>query len=845
VPTENPYRLSRNVVPSRYDLALTPDLANATFDGMVTITIDVAESTSVIVLNAAELVIHEAEIELADGSHLSATVELDAETERLSLRTTRPVPAGSATISLGFSGVLNDKLRGFYRSTFVDTAGVEQVIATTQMQATDCRRAFPCFDEPDFKAVFGVTLIVDSGLMAISNSAEESRMEIENKVSVRFADTMKMSSYLVAFIVGPLAATEPVDVNGTPLRVVYIPGKEHLTAFGLDCGAFGLRFFEDFYGIKYPGDKVDLVALPDFAAGAMENLGCVTFRESLLLVDPETGTQQEKETVADVVLHELAHMWFGDLVTMSWWNGIWLNEAFATFMEVDACEAYRPEWKRWTSFSLERTIAFETDSLAATRSVEFEVRSPEDADGMFDVLTYQKGGALLRMLQQYLGEDRFRDGVRTYLAKHSYANTETSDLWDAIEEATGEPVRRLMDSWIWQPGYPLVTADLDGDTLVLRQQRFGFTESAANDPAQWLIPIHVRNGGSQQKVLIEGAELRVALTDSTGPVVVNAGGYGFVRVAYDAALRARLAGPTLASLSTIERYTLVDDAWSSVVAGRLSAAGFLDLARGFGDETDMQVWQALAGALRHCSRLVDGEALVRFRSHVRALAGPALRRLGWEPTDGESDLTSNLRGLLIGLVAVLGADTEAETNARKLYEQALADPASVSPELIASATNVVAATGTVEDYDRMLATFRTAATPQEQLRNLYALADFPDEALMRRTCELALSGEVKSQNAPFLLNRCIANRTHGPLAWSVVRQNWSQVNDTFPANTIVRMIDPVKLLNRPADEADIQGFFGEHDIPQSTKTLAQILERQRINVAVRSREESDLATHLG
>ena len=310
---------------------------------------------------------------------------------------------------------------------------------------------------------------------------------------------MIMSSYLVAFVVGELEVSEPIDVNGIPLRIVHVPGKSHLTEFGLDVGAFSLRWFEEYYGIKYPSDKVDLVALPDFAAGAMENLGCITFRENLLLVDPATSTQNEREVVADVVSHELAHMWFGDLVTMRWWNGIWLNEAFATFMEIAACDAYRPDWERWTSFGLERTVAFETDSLASTRSVEFEVRSPADCEGMFDVLTYQKGGALLRMLEQYLGVERFRAGVSHYLRTHSYANTETNDLWDAIEATSGEPVRRIMDSWIWQPGYPIVTASLEptdgGPALMLSQQRFRFEAGESGDSPVWAIPVHISNGG--------------------------------------------------------------------------------------------------------------------------------------------------------------------------------------------------------------------------------------------------------------------------------------------------------------------------------------------------------------
>ena len=385
----DPYRLPRSAVPRRYDVRLRPDLASASFDGVVSIDVEITSAVDELVLNAAELTIGSCTV---DGAEASWT--LDDETERIIIRPATPLPTGRAMLRIEFAGVLNDLLRGFYRSTYIDDAGHEQVIATTQMQATDCRRAFPCWDEPEFKAVFGISLDVEEGLTAISNGPEIERTDGGGRTLLRFADTMPMSSYLVAFIVGRLEATEAVDVDGTPLRVVHIPGKGHLTAFGLDVGAFALRWFQEYYGIAYPGEKVDLVALPDFAAGAMENLGCVTFRESLLLVDPERSTQHERELVADVVAHELAHMWFGDLVTMRWWNGIWLNEAFATFMEIAACDAYRPDWQRWTSFGLERTAAFETDSLANTRSVEYEVRSPADCEGMFDVLTYQKGSAL-------------------------------------------------------------------------------------------------------------------------------------------------------------------------------------------------------------------------------------------------------------------------------------------------------------------------------------------------------------------------------------------------------------------------------------------------------------------
>ena len=577
-PQPDRYRLDRSVVPRRYDVELAPDLAAATFTGTVSIAVDVDQPAPNITLNAIELDILACTV---DGA--PATWTLEPETERMVIVPERGLDRGEATIDIEFAGTINDKLRGFYRSTFVDEGGNEHVIATTQMEATDCRRAFPCWDEPEFKAVFAITLIIDPALTAVSNSPEVGRdQRPDGKVAVRFGDTISMSTYLVAFVVGLLEATVPVDVDGITLRVYHVPGKGHLTGFALDVASFALRWFQEYYGIPYPGEKVDLVALPDFAAGAMENFGCITFRESLLLIDPATSTHSEQENVADVVAHELAHMWFGDLVTMRWWNGIWLNEAFATFMEIAACNAFRPDWHRWTTFGLERSAAFEVDSLESTRSIEFEVRSPADADGMFDVLTYQKGGAVLRMLEQYLGEQRFRQGVGHYLRQHAYGNTETSDLWDAIEATSGEPVRRVMDSWIWQPGYPLVSAELDGDELVLSQQRFSFGDTG--DTATWLVPVIARTGDTTERVLLEDVQARVPLVEPEAVVVVNAGGHGFYRVAYSAQLRERLSGEALAGLDTLERYSLVDDAWAEVTAGRLSGPEFLTFVEGFGDE---------------------------------------------------------------------------------------------------------------------------------------------------------------------------------------------------------------------------------------------------------------------
>src|ERR1700719_986139 len=461
------YRLAKNVTPKRYDIRLTPDLTAFTFQGEVNVSVVVNEATDEVVLNALELEIDKVTAERA-GKSLGAKAEMEPAKERAHLRFTEKLSAGEWTLKIAFRGILNDKLHGFYRSQYQDASGKNHVAATTQFESTDARRAFPCWDEPELKASYKVTLVVDENLAAISNGGQESERKLAGgKKEVVVKETIAMSTYLVAFIVAEFDATAPVDA-GTPLRIVHVPGKESLTGFAQQIGAFSLKYFADYYGLKYSGDKLDLIAIPDFASGAMENLGAITFRETALLADEKTASRAELERVADVVSHENAHMWFGDLVTMRWWNGIWLNEAFATFMEMLAVDAWKPEWRRWDSFSVSRAAAMAVDGLKSTRPIEFTVNSPEDVRAMFAVLTYEKGASVLRMLEQYMGEEEFRKGIAAYLKKHEYANAETTDLWDALEHSSKQPIRKMMDSWIFQPGFPIVRAEATADGKSLK-----------------------------------------------------------------------------------------------------------------------------------------------------------------------------------------------------------------------------------------------------------------------------------------------------------------------------------------------------------------------------------------
>src|SRR5438093_6157369 len=654
------HRLPRHVTPIRYELRLEPDLTTLTFTGDETIMLDVAEPTSEIVLNAVELAIGQATLANDRGDSRRGTPVVDEAAERCRITFPSRIAPGAWRLRLAFTGTLNDKLRGFYRSSYKDPSGVTRLMAATQFEATDARRAFPCWDEPAFKAVFAVTLVIDPTLTAVSNTAVASeRVEGRRKI-VTFADTMKMSTYLVAFVVGELEATDAVLVGRTPVRVWCVPGKRHLAAFGHEIGVASLRFFEDYYGLPYPSDKLDLLAIPDFAAGAMENLGAITFRETALLVDERAASHAELQRVADVVAHENAHMWFGDLVTMSWWNGIWLNEAFATFLEMLAVDAWKPEWRRWTTFGVSRAAALSVDGLHSTRPIEFHVEAPRDADAMFDVLTYEKGASVLRMLEQYLGSTTFREGVREYLRRHAYANADTGDLWAALGRAARQPIPEVMDGWIFQPGYPLVSARLDGRQLVLSQQRFTYLPeplpgSTPTPPDQaWQVPVQVRvtAGGraSVERRLLAGAESRFDIPERFGAALVNEGGHGFYRVRYSSDLLERLLG-ALPDLAAIERFNLVNDAWGVTVAGLMALGDYLALTARFRGERDRNVWSVLFASFGTLNRLIDPANRPRLAALVRDRVAPVFGELGWTPRSGEDELTRQLRG---DLVRVMG-----------------------------------------------------------------------------------------------------------------------------------------------------------------------------------------------
>ncbi len=842
------YRLPTTVVPKRYDLRLEPDLAAATFAGEAVITVEVETTLTEIVLNAAELAIQSVSVAREGRVPIHGSITLDEATERARFVFPAAIAPGEWRLTLRFTGVLNDRLHGFYRSTYKDSTGQPHTIAATQFEATDARRAFPCWDEPAFKAVFGVTLVVAEHLAAVSNCAVVREEPLgDGRKAVTFADSIRMSTYLVAFVVGELEATDAVMVGRTPLRVWCVPGKRHLAKFALAIGAFSLEFFEGYYGLPYPGDKVDLLAIPDFAAGAMENLGAITFRENALLVDESTGSHSELERIADVVAHEVAHMWFGDLVTMTWWNGIWLNEAFATFMELLAVDAWKPEWKRWVTFGVSRAAAMAIDGLEATRPIEFEVKNPHDCVAMFDLLTYEKGASTLRMLEQHLGTPVFREGVRLYLERHRFANAETTDLWKALGDAARQPIPAIMDGWIFKPGYPLVTVEPDGTGLKLSQRRFSYLGGESDAGQRWRIPIvlraSVKHGYVERRLLLDGDTASVALPAKADWVVVNSGGSGFYRVRYAPPLLKRLSG-SVAKIAPIERFNFVSDSFALAQAGLMPATEFLDLTARFTSETDRNVWGALTSSLAYVNRVIADEQRPGLEALTRHRLAEAAERIGWEPQEDETELDRQLRGDLLRALGTLGNDEAVQARARIVYARYREDEGSVDANVLPAVIAILAASGGEAEYAEFRDRFKRARTPQEEQRYLYALAGFRQPELLRQTLEMTLNGEVRSQDAPFVIRALLTSVYARGLAWEFVKAHWQAMARQYPESAYRRMYEGVPALVSPEWEQDVRAFFADNKIDLGGKTLQQYLEQLRVAVAFQQREAEPLAAYL-
>ena len=854
----SPTRLPKYVEPKHYTLKITPDLVGFTHTGEETIDVQVLKKVSSITINSAEIKISGVTITDKFGNTRTGQVSYDQENEFATFTFGGDVVAGRHKLSFSFEGEINDKMHGFYRSMYKDADGKEHFIASTQMEPADARRAFPCFDEPAFKATFGITLVVDEDLVALSNGKQISVTKLEGgKKEVTFKRTMKMATYIVAFVVGNLVESETVIANGVKIRVFHTPGKEHLTKFALDTAQKAIKFCEKYFGIKYPGDKLDLIAIPEFAFGAMENLGCMIFKETALLVDPLTATIAELMRVFEVVAHEIVHSWFGDYVTMIWWHGLWLNEAFATYVSNKIVHFYHPEWNVFEELAAgRRGGAMRTDGLLTTRAIQAPVNRASEALGMVDGITYGKGSGVLWQLEKYIGGKAFRDGIRVYLKKHALGNTENSDLWAAIGSQSSKRVADIMDSWIFQPGHPVVSVSeshgASNGRVTLGQKRFLYGEAApaTNQPlvgtaesssapakaSTWLIPVKVRfetaKGVKNKWVLLDETEKSIYLGPDVKWVVANAGGSGFYRTRYATPLTGKI---DVSTLSVLERFNLVNDSWSCVRAGLVTSDDYHNVIKEFSGETDPNVLGVIIGSLGALMDVLPKGNRPAFRAFIRDLFNPTLTRLGWEDRPGESAQDKRLRGQVITTLGVTGRDEAVQAKARELFKRYLVDKSVVPNNVAPSLAWIAAATGDEAQFERFKSFYMTNDNPQEKARYLAALSSFENEELLGRALQLSLTKTIRNQDAPGLINSLLTTDIKEE-AWKFVQDNWDYIVKHFAEAQLIGMVSGFGALSTPELEAEVQAFLASHPVRGGAKQVAQVLENLRLNVSFRERE---------
>merc|ERR550534_3346865 len=617
--TDTSYRvlLPPDVEPQQYDLTLEPDLERFTFDGVVKIACDVCIATDKIVTHAKELLISSATFTPSEGAAMPASeITVRVKDMTATMGFDEVLPVGKGTLEITFRGVLNDQLAGFYRSQYVDSKGVKRHMATTQFEAIDARRCFPCWDEPDRKAVFVVTLVYPADLTALSNMPS-SRCEIrkDGRRSESFMPTPKMSTYLLAFCIGEFEFISGQTKGGTLAKIYCCPGNIPRCSYALKCCMRALDFYNDFFGRPYPLPKMDMIAIPDFAAGAMENWGLVTYREVALLCDEATVSATQKQRICTVITHELAHQWFGNLVTMEWWDDLWLNEGFASFMQTWARDKLYPDWQMWEQFTItEAESALMLDSLKSSHPIQVPIRHAEEVEEVFDLISYNKGSCVVRMIYCMLGPELFREGLTLYFQRHAYGNTVTTDLWAAWEKVSGKPIEKIMACWTLQMGFPIVTvvncrrgSNSKEAVLTLKQDWFlaDGGEVKEDEKKVWSIPLFIGKKDAKDAELVimdtQETEVKVSLINGQDDwITINYGQYSLFRTAYSSDMIVKLLKAVSSrdpSLPAENRAAMISDAYAQVKAGKIDVVDVIHLVHASSQDMSYIVWHKISQVL--------------------------------------------------------------------------------------------------------------------------------------------------------------------------------------------------------------------------------------------------------
>jgi aminopeptidase N len=837
--------------PQNYNLTFTPDLENAKFEGDETITIQVLKPTSEITLNAVDIDFHDVTIS-SGASSQKAKVTPEKAKEMVVLTVEKPLPAGSAKIHITYTGILNSEMRGLYLGK--DDQG--RKYAATQFEATDARRAYPSFDEPDYKATFDITAVADKGQVAISNyKVVSDTAGPGEKHTVKFATTAKMSSYLAALVVGNFEYVEG-SIDGIPIRVYSTPGKKDMGKFALEAAKYIVGYYNNYFGIKYPYGKLDLVGLPDFSAGAMENVGCITFREVILLIDEKQGSVDLKKAIASVTSHEIAHMWFGDLVTMKWWDDVWLNEGFATWMSSKPVAKWKPEWNYDLDDVSGTGGTLNVDALANTRPIHQAADTPAQIQELFDGIAYGKAAAVLRMLEAYLGEETFRAGVNSYVKQHEYGNATAADFWDAQAKTSKKPVDKIMPTWVQQAGAPIVNvkAQCSGSStsVSLSQQRYYFDRAkfeSANDQL-WQIPLCLKGSANPQATrsceLLTRKESTFTLPGCSNWVLANAGATGYYRVGYQPDAVRALAADAETKLTPAERISVQNDIWASVRVGREPVGDYLAFAQGLQSDRSRAVLEDVLGRLDYIQRyLVSDNDRSSYREWLRQFLTPAMREVGWEPKPGESDEQRTLRARLFNASGYDARDPEALAAARKLADKALADPSSVDHELAGVAFALAALNGDTDFYDRVMTALKNTKSPEEYYAYFFTLPQFTDPKLLQRTLELSVSPDVRSQDALQLVTGVLDNPAGEKLAWDFIRQHWPELEKAGGPFASAQIVGATSVFCDPGMRDQVTDFFAAHKVAAAERTYKQSIERINACVDLKTEQENKLASWLG
>jgi puromycin-sensitive aminopeptidase len=862
--TETPSAtLPLDVNPKQYVLELEPNFDDFTFTGSESIELDVVQSTDRIVLNSMEIEIQSGAVSANGSDQQAREIAFDTDAETVTFVFDSALPAGAATLAIGFTGELNDKLRGFYRSNYQDLDGAEKFLASTQFESTDARRAFPCWDEPSRKATFDVTLVVPSHLATISNTEEVSREERpDSKVAVRFAPTPVMSTYLVAFVVGDLACIEDTAEGGTLIRVWATKGNEEKGRFALETSLDLLAYFNEYFGMSFPLSKLDHLAIPDFAAGAMENWGAITYRETALLVDPDHSSAITREVVAAIISHEMAHMWFGDLVTMAWWDDLWLNESFASWMGDKAVDVLHPEWEMWTQFlTHDTTNALSLDGLANSHPIEQEVNNPAEIGQLFDAISYSKGASILRMLEQYLSPDAFRDGLRIYLNRHKYNNARTRDLWNALGEASGQPVAEIMDTWTTQTGYPVldVTVDRDDDGMEvgLTQRRFMYEDVLGTSESRddrWKVPVGARTASDADPVrtLMETESTTVRLKPASYGtndewIKVNPLHTAFYRVRYPTDELQKLVAPIRSkTLPAADRLGVQNDTYALVKAGHLPATDFLTIAEAYVAETDASVCGDLAANLNGLDGLVATEEFYpRFQAFARSIFKPIGDHIGWDPTPNEGHRDALLRSTALSQLGHF-EDEDTLAEAARRFKRYIDDPANVTPDTRAVVFAMAAKRGDRSTYDLMWDLEKAETLHEQKIRFLYALCSYTQPDLLQETLERSLGSEVRSQDTIRGVSAVASNRHGLDIAWDFVKDNWAEFDRRYGEGGfgLMHLVSLTSMFTTEERREDVQRFFTDNPVPGAERAVRQSLERMSLNIGWIDKNRNDLASWL-